>query len=69
MLHGLFGRFGGSSPLLLLDGSYTSIFGVPLFFLEILRPWVEVVGQKVALLLGRFGGVTPLHLDPAAVGM
>ena len=53
--HGLLGRFGGSSRLLLLDGSSTSVSGFPLVPFENLRPGAEVVGQKVARLLGLFG--------------
>ena len=52
-------------PLLLLDGSSTSVFGFPLFTLENLRSGVKVLRQKVARLLGRFGHVSPVHLDPA----
>ena len=62
----MFGRFGGSSPLLFSDGSSTSVSSSPLFPFENLRPGVEVVGQKVARSLGQFRGIiTPLHLDPA----
>ena len=63
----MFGWFGGASPLLFWDGSSTFVSGFPLFSFENLRPGLEpVVGQKVARLLGRFGGTgSPLHLYPA----
>ena len=62
--HGLLGQFGGLFLLLLLDGYSTLVSGCPLFPLENLRPVVEVVGQKVARLLGEFGGASPLRFIP-----
>ena len=50
----LFDRFGGSSALLLLDDSFASVSGFPLFTFQKQRPGVEVVGEKVARLLVRF---------------
>ena len=48
-----------------LDGSFTYVALFPVCPFENLRPSIEVVGQKGARLLGRFGAIPPLHLDPA----
>lgn len=61
----MFGRLGGVSPLLLSEGCFRGVSGFLLFPFENLRPGLEVVGQKVAQLLGRFGDVSPRHLHSA----
>ena len=66
MWHGLFGRFGGAGfPRLFLGGSSTYVSGFSMRSFDNLSHGVQMVGHKVARLLGRFGGGSPLHLDPA----